>query len=112
MLLPSPVAPPVTRILLPDNKFFSNTLVVLLLKGVTNIVHGGKPARQRNRLSCCCRSLFHRGVLATCLSNGDQRQIELRGPLFPRCRFSLQEDSFKRGAVGFLEPNFCQQALG
>jgi hypothetical protein len=26
MLLPSPVAPPVTRILLPASKFFSNTV--------------------------------------------------------------------------------------
>src|SRR6476646_9860947 len=35
MLFPSPVAPPVTRILLPASKFFSNTVEFPSLEGVS-----------------------------------------------------------------------------
>src|SRR5215831_12565043 len=37
MLLPRPVAPPVTRILLPASRFFSNTVSVLLLTECRNL---------------------------------------------------------------------------
>src|SRR5262249_34166735 len=123
MLLPRPVAPPVTRIFLPESRFFWNTDPVLSRAGSeeTSYTWKADPAREaglpivgtlrrKSRLGGAQR--IADVPRASRSPDGDQRQVSLRRPSLPRTGSVFKEDAFEFGPVRCSEIKLCEKAPG
>src|SRR5262249_8565938 len=131
------VAPPVTRIFLPESRFSWNTASVLSRAGSeeTSYTATAHPAREAEFEEGTVRTITDRHVRtrgnfdfryvrsdarpapadvhrSSRSPYGDQRQVSLRRPSLPGTGGVLKEDAFEFGSVCFFEIKLSEQTPG
>src|SRR6266851_46321 len=114
MLLPRPVAPPVTRIFLPASKFFVNTKVLSIpfLNDYRTLSRYSLP----DASLCTATRSHHQGSASGERSwsqsysvHSHDGDVILSRPRLPRKRATLAEDTYEFGVVRFPEIELQQK---